>query len=92
MSDEIKTITEPHHCEWERHYTAMNRSCEGLVELTKQLQGTITILEAEKKQWLEKEMAMNSVIHQALTTANAQSNLYLEENRQLKAEIAKSRG
>jgi phage shock protein A len=78
--------------EWRTHYKAMSESCDGLAKLVTQLQENIALLQAEKKQWLVKEATMQSIIQQEINRVNAQSQLYLEENQQLKAEIVKLRG
>lgn len=42
----------------------------------------------EKKQWETEKFVQQNIIQQALSSANSKSNEYLEENRQLKEEIA----
>lgn len=63
---------------------------DALAELTRELnilKQRIAILEAEKIQWEQQKLLQETIIQQALTSANATNNNYLEENSRLKEEI-----
>jgi len=72
---------------FEQLYQSMISVVEGLEAELAELKRINAILEAEKMQWVAEKMAQQAIIQQALSDANATSNQYLEENRELKEEI-----
>jgi hypothetical protein len=78
--------------DWKRRYDSLLEAYKEMEGRLKEVQALNGVLEAEKKQWVLEKLNQQLVIQNALQRANAVSNGYLEENRQLKEEIERLRG
>ena len=72
---------------WKELYESACNAIQSLEREIAELKQNITFISNEKKQWEAERFVQQNIIHQAITSANAKSNEYLEENRKLKDEI-----
>lgn len=75
----------------QQRYDAMAQSVKTLENRIRDLERLIATLEAEKRQWVMEKLMQEQVIKNTLTSANATSHSYLEENKKLKEENAQLR-
>ena len=73
---------------WRELYESACAAITALESEVVELRQINTFIVNEKKQWETEKFVQQNIIQQALSSANSKSNEYLEENRQLKEEIA----
>ena len=74
-----------------RHHDIANDRILTLEEEKNAMMARLHVLEMQRQQWETEKVKQQLMIHQTLTSSNATSNKYLEENQELRQEIQKLR-